>query len=145
MAEIARLSYLSKIPAIRRTNRWFGISIGGGLLLCLASVGLELSGWSKPLGSWSALFPAFGAFAPHFLAMFFVFRAHRRIIGAFQLHRGQLCTNCLHGLAGLGERGPCPECQYPFDAAQDTVEWRRAGLRLKAPASPEPYPAPPKP
>lgn len=133
MPQDTRFTFGSKIPVIRRTNRWFALSVAGGLLLCLASVGLEITGWSKPLGSWSALLPAIGAFTPHFLAMFFVTRAHRRINAAFQLHRGQLCTNCLHGLAGLAPRGVCPECQHPFDASQDDAAWRQAGLRLQPP------------
>lgn len=77
---------------------------------------------------WFSLLMPIAVNVPIFVTMALVFRAMRRIKGAYTASGGRLCTHCEHDLRDLGDIGTCPECGHAFDIERDRLAWKRAGI-----------------
>lgn len=114
----------------RRSCLWL-VSVFGAIVLAIAWIfaSRHVSGGSPILrGVIGGVIP----FVPHFIVQVRLTREMRRWRRAFAESGGRLCTGCAHNLAGLQDRGACPECGGGFDVELDREAWRAAGIVLPA-------------
>lgn len=123
-------------PIIRLLGRVFYLALAAAIVIAPAIViaSRYYGFWNS--GVFGGLLPVF-VFVPQFVAMGYVIwrtRAYRRL---WRESGGRLCTGCAHSLAGLDDRGRCPECGADFDTTFDRLSWRSAGMdRLPDTATP---------
>lgn len=122
----------SSMPRLVRRRLWMWRMLAGPLLLLpgvLWLVSVDYSYGPNPR-TWWVLSPTSIVLILMIPWYLLIYISHyvmvlRPVVHA-RRHGYAVCEHCAYTLAGLGERGTCPECAEAFDAVVAMTRWRKA-------------------